>query len=129
MSVFEGIKFRGTFRAYQQRILDNADKYLQDGRINIVAAPGSGKTVLGLELIRRIGKPCIILSPTTAIREQWGTFSSDLHSIKKITSVTYQALYSALEKAEYTEDGENCDYRDIELIEAVKAAGIRHPLS
>ena len=73
MSVFEGIKFRGTFRAYQQRILDNADKYLQDGRINIVAAPGSGKTVLGLELIRRIGKPCIILSPTTAIREQWGT--------------------------------------------------------
>ena len=140
MSVFEGIKFRGTFRAYQQRILDNADKYLRDGRINIVAAPGSGKTVLGLELIRRIGKPCIILSPTTAIREQWGTrfremfaeneavyneaFSSSLHSIKKITSVTYQALYSALEKAEYTEDGENCDYRDIELIEAVKAAGI-----
>ena len=78
MNKFENIYFCGVFRDYQQRVLDNADKYLKDGKINIVAAPGSGKTVLGLELIRRLGEPCIILSPTTAIREQWGARFRDL---------------------------------------------------
>ena len=63
MNNFEKIRFKGTFRSYQSRVLDNADEYLKDGRINIVAAPGSGKTVLGLELIRRLNAPCIILSP------------------------------------------------------------------
>lgn len=71
MSTFENIHFHGGFRDYQTRVLNNADKYLADGKINIVAAPGSGKTVLGLELIRKIGEPCLIFSPTTAIREQW----------------------------------------------------------
>ena len=55
--MFENIRFDGTFRTYQQKILDGAEKYLEDGKINVVAAPGSGKTVLGLELIRRLGKP------------------------------------------------------------------------
>ncbi|MBQ8827551.1 MAG: DEAD/DEAH box helicase family protein, partial [Clostridia bacterium] len=66
MKKFENISFHGTFRNYQQHVLDNTEQYLKNGKINIVAAPGSGKTVLGLELIRRIGEPCIILSPTTA---------------------------------------------------------------
>ena len=102
MDLFQHINFKGTFRTYQQRILDNADKYLSDGKINIVAAPGSGKTILGLELIKRLKTPCIILSPTTAIRQQWGErfkdaflddpndfdslFSNDLHKIKLINS-------------------------------------------
>ena len=33
---FNNIKFKGTFRSYQQRILDSADLYLSDGKINIV---------------------------------------------------------------------------------------------
>lgn len=98
MSGYNNIYFHGTFRDYQQRVLDNADRYLKDGKINIVAAPGSGKTVLGHELIRRLGAPCIILSPTTAIRQQWGEkfrdlflddkdqfdslFSNNLHNVK-----------------------------------------------
>ena len=72
MNGFKNVNFKGKFRDYQQRVLDNANKYLKDGKINIVAAPGSGKTVLGLELIRRLVSHCIILSPTTAIRQQWG---------------------------------------------------------
>ena len=72
MTGFEKIHFKGTLRDYQQRVIDNSDKYLKDGKINIVAAPGSGKTVLGLELIRRLGEACIILSPTRSIRQQWG---------------------------------------------------------
>ena len=65
MNGFNDVKFKWEFRDYQQRVLDNANKYLLDGKINIVAAPGSGKTILGLELIRRCNAPCIILSPTT----------------------------------------------------------------
>ena len=60
---FNNISFKGVFRDYQQRVLDNSSKFLFDGKINIVAAPGSGKTILGLELIRRLDAPCIIFSP------------------------------------------------------------------
>ena len=138
--MFEGAAFRGTFRSYQQRILDNADKYLSDGRINVVAAPGSGKTVLGLELILRLAKPCIILSPTTTIRDQWGQrfienfmpdgaepskyVSFDFNSCAKITSVTYQALYSAVEKVRCAEGEEQIDYSELDIFKAVRELGI-----
>ena len=72
MKTFDKVSFKGTFRNYQQRVLDNSGKYLLNGKINIVAAPGSGKTVLGLELIKRLNAPTIILSPTTTIKYQWG---------------------------------------------------------
>ena len=54
-----------------KRVLDRADTYLKDGKIHIAAPPGSGKTTLGIELIRRLGKPCLILSPSAVIRQQW----------------------------------------------------------
>lgn len=137
---FEKIHFKGTFRDYQQRVLDNSDKYLEDGKINIVAAPGSGKTILGLELIRRLGEPCIIFSPTTAIRQQWGErfkdlflenkdefnilFSYDLHNVKPINSVTYQALYTAIEKIS-VDDAEDIDCSNIDIFTIIKNFGIK----
>ena len=137
---FEKVHFKGRFRDYQQRVLDNADTYLKDGKINIVAAPGSGKTVLGLELIRRLGSPCIVFSPTMAIREQWGErfkdlfldnvkefsllFSSDLHHIKLLNSVTYQSLYSAIDKIAANEDGA-ADCSDIDIFAAMREFGIK----
>ena len=140
MKSFENIRFRGAFRDYQQRVIDNSDKYLKDGKINIVAAPGSGKTVLGLELIRRLGAPCIILSPTTAIRQQWGErfkelflddnddfdalFSYDLHNAKLINSVTYQALYTAIDKVS-SDDEDDTDFSDIEIFDLMKKFGIK----
>ena len=140
MGCFDNVRFKGKFRDYQQRIIDNSDKYLKDGRINIVAAPGSGKTVLGLELIRRIGAPAIILSPTTAIREQWGArfkdmftrdgealdkmVSTDLNNIKTLNSITYQALYTAIEKKDDTSDNDD-NYSDIDIFAAMKGHGIK----
>lgn len=137
---FQNVHFKCNFRDYQQRVLDNPDEYLKDGKINIVAAPGSGKTVLGLELIRRLGAPCIILSPTTAIRQQWGErfkelfledkndfstlFSYDLHNMRLLNSVTYQALYSAVEKVS-PDDSEDSDYSDIDLFGTIKEFGIK----
>ena len=138
---FNNIKFKGTFRSYQQRILDSADLYLSDGKINIVAAPGSGKTILGLELIRRLGNPCIILSPTTTIREQWGErfnesflpdgyniddyVNYDLNKIVLINSITYQALYSAVNKISSSNEDEEVDYSNIDLFKLIKENGIK----
>ncbi len=132
---FDKVHFHGEFRDYQSRVLKKSDVYLTDGKINIVAAPGSGKTVLGLELIRRIGKPCLIFSPTTAIREQWGErfadlflddkndfeslFSTDLHSIKLVNSITYQALFTAMEKIDTTDDGDD-SFCDIDIVQEIK---------
>ena len=47
----KNIKFYGTYRPYQQRVLDNLVAFLNNEKIHVVAAPGSGKTILGLELI------------------------------------------------------------------------------
>ena len=140
MKSFNNIHFKGNFRDYQQRVLDNADKYLKDGKINIVAAPGSGKTVLGLELIRRLASPCIILSPTTAIRQQWGErfkelfldnaedfsllFSNDLHHIKLVNSITYQALYTAVDRISATVD-EDIDCSDVDIFATMREFGIK----
>lgn len=133
--MFEKVEFKGTFRSYQKKILDGADKYLADGKINVVAAPGSGKTVLGLELIKRLSKPCIILSPTTTVRDQWGErfkenfvkegdtenyVSSDLKNLAAITSVTYQSLYAAVERTACEEE----DYSELDLFKSVKEAGV-----
>ena len=69
---YEGIlEFKGTWRRYQARVLEHADRYMADGKIHIVAAPGSGKTTLGIELIRRMNGKALILAPSITIREQW----------------------------------------------------------
>lgn len=108
------LHFKGNWRAYQARVLQNVDKYITDGKIHIVAAPGSGKTTLGIELIRRMGEVTLILAPSITIREQWVSrieeaflcdglktgdyISQDLKNPRCITVITYQALHSAMTK-------------------------------
>ena len=71
-NIYENLlQFKGTWREYQDRVLTNSQKYLADRKLHIVAAPGSGKTTLGIELIRRLGEPCLVLSPSITIRQQW----------------------------------------------------------
>ena len=65
------LQFKGEWRSYQQRVLSHFSEYKTDGKIHIVAAPGSGKTTLGIEFIRLLDQPAIILVPTITIREQW----------------------------------------------------------
>ena len=150
MNIYDGILgFNGTFRTYQQRVLDNAADYLSDGRVHIVAAPGSGKTTLGIELIRQLGKPALILSPRLVIRDQWigrieeaflrqktpGLLSTDLRKPGVITSVTYQTLYCASVRYKGVEEdaadptdeaapSETVDFSGFDLYRTVKNAGI-----
>jgi superfamily II DNA or RNA helicase len=107
------LEFQGAWRDYQQRVLDELAGHLSDQRLNVVAAPGSGKTVLGLEVMCRIGRPALILAPTIAIRNQWvdrlsqffrppgavpaDWISTSLGSPRKLTISTYQALHATSE--------------------------------
>lgn len=106
----ENLKFRKSWRAYQTRVLSELEGYLNDNHLHIIAAPGSGKTVLGLEVVRRLNKPTLILSPTLTIRDQWldrlmelflpegelmpSWISMDIRNPKLLTITTYQALHS-----------------------------------
>eukprot|EP01038_Epipyxis_sp_PR26KG_P000136 gene136-196_t len=67
----EKLSFQGKWRSYQKQVLDELDTHLDNNHLHIVAAPGSGKTILGLEVMRRLGKPALVLAPTVTIRNQW----------------------------------------------------------
>ncbi|NPA07006.1 MAG: DEAD/DEAH box helicase family protein [Chloroflexi bacterium] len=73
--MFERWEFQHPFRKYQRVVLSQIQSILDtaqdDRRYHIVAPPGSGKTILGLELIRRLGRPALVLTPTTTIQMQW----------------------------------------------------------
>ena len=67
----DNLKFKYTWRNYQQKFLDGFQEHIKDGHLHVIAPPGSGKTILGLEILKRIGKPTLVLSPTLTIRNQW----------------------------------------------------------
>ncbi|MFW9787478.1 MAG: DEAD/DEAH box helicase [Candidatus Thorarchaeota archaeon] len=108
------VKFRSIWRSYQARVLSELDQHLDDNKLHVVAAPGSGKTVLGLEVVHRINRPTLILAPTLAIRDQWiqrlvelylpknaktpEWISRDLTDLGFITVATYQALHTAMSR-------------------------------
>ena len=113
--LYQNISFKYPFRDYQTRVLNTLDEKLSDNKIHIVAAPGSGKTVLGLEIVRRLDIPVLILVPSISIREQWidrlltlfvnesskdywmDKISDTLDNPGIITCITYQALYAKYE--------------------------------
>jgi len=104
------IKFKYSWRKYQQRVLAELQDHLFDEHLHIIAPPGSGKTVLGLEVAVRLNKPTLILAPTIAIRNQWiqrfcelflqtnltpDWISRDIRNPKFMTVATYQGLHAA----------------------------------
>jgi len=67
------LAFDGTWRRYQALALDafEDDRRHRRRRTHIVAPPGSGKTLLGMEIVRRLGTRALVLVPNTAVQEQW----------------------------------------------------------
>lgn len=103
-------KFKYSWRSYQKKVLDEFDNFLHDRHLHIVAPPGSGKTVLGLEAAIRLNKPTLILAPTLTIRDQWidrlcelfletnivpDWISTDIRKPQFLTLATYQGLHMA----------------------------------
>ncbi|MCR4880795.1 MAG: DEAD/DEAH box helicase family protein [bacterium] len=114
------LKFSGQWRDYQKRILEDLNFHLADNKIHVVAAPGAGKTTLGIEVIARIKKSTLILAPTITIRNQWkqriidsflngnseDILSTDIKEPKFITIITYQALLAAFCGTKENEENE-----------------------
>ncbi|MEZ5079623.1 MAG: DEAD/DEAH box helicase family protein [Thermoleophilia bacterium] len=73
MSAFDGLRFDGAWRHYQQLALDAFERDRTEGsrHTHVVAPPGSGKTLMGLEVVRRLGVPALVLAPNTAVQAQW----------------------------------------------------------
>jgi superfamily II DNA or RNA helicase len=65
--------FRGSWRHYQDLALEAFERDRAAGRLSthLVVPPGSGKTLLGFEILRRLGSPALVLAPNTAIQAQW----------------------------------------------------------
>ena len=103
------LKLQVPLRAYQQKLLNlvsTADAR-SDQRLHIASPPGSGKTLMGLELARRLGEPTVVFAPTTTIQQQWhdevglllpqgleaaSYVSTDVNRLAPITVLTYQVL-------------------------------------
>jgi len=114
-SIISKLKFKGSWRSYQKRVLDELEYHLNDNKLNIVAAPGAGKTTLGIEVILRLKNPAFILAPTVTIKNQWkqrildnflpsdfnsDLISTDIKNVSEITISTYQGLHSLYKNIE-----------------------------
>jgi superfamily II DNA or RNA helicase len=73
VSELAGLAFSGTWRRYQQQALDAFERDRAAGarRTHLVAPPGSGKTLLGVELVRRLGHRALVLAPNSAVQGGW----------------------------------------------------------
>lgn len=124
-SLLPAMTFRSQWRKYQVMILDLFEgRDPQKRTFHVVAPPGSGKTLVGLEVIRRLGRPAVTFSPTTTIQGQWrervrlflpdppageasppglARVSTDPVSLRDISCLTYQSLSTQTEEREFLE--------------------------
>jgi superfamily II DNA or RNA helicase len=70
---FAATAFRYPVRHHQRRALGAVEAARAAGRRRayLVLPPGAGKTVIGLEVARRLGRRTLVLGPNTAIQAQW----------------------------------------------------------
>lgn len=113
LTSFKSLNFKYSWRKYQEVFLNHFQEHIKDNHLHVIAPPGSGKTLLGLEIVRRIGKRTIVLSPTLTIRNQWEErlqefftdkryyegASFDLNDLGDITFSTYQSLHALYKRS------------------------------
>ncbi len=118
---FPALALRSEWRTYQRTILDQFDHRDPAKRtFHVVAPPGSGKTLVGIEIARRIGRPAVTFSPTTTIQEQWrekvrlflpegaegerllrAGVSTDPADLAALSCLTYQSLSTQTQAHEF----------------------------
>jgi hypothetical protein len=100
---FGHLAFRGVWRRYQQLALEAFEQDRARGRrrTHIVAPPGSGKTLLGMEIVRRLDAPALVLAPNSAVQGQWLRVPAEFgaqpgaagtNAEASVACLTYQAL-------------------------------------
>lgn len=128
--VFNKLVFQFPFRKYQNLILHQVETAQdKEKKYHVVAPPGSGKTIVGLELIKRFGEPAVVFAPTSTIQLQWRerlrmfipkdekiklndivSISSD--NLKLINAFTYQLLSSPAENLQFFEEAALFEWKD-----------------
>ncbi|GAB3929000.1 hypothetical protein GCM10011575_25740 [Microlunatus endophyticus] len=91
-----------TLRKHQRLAMEALDRAWSEGRRRawVVLPPGAGKTLLGVETAHLLGLPTVVLSPNTAIQNQWVDASAqagleagdDRDLATALSSLTYQSL-------------------------------------
>ncbi|MCL2379539.1 MAG: DEAD/DEAH box helicase family protein [Coriobacteriia bacterium] len=119
--------FKYPWRKYQANVLAELERHMHDDKLHVVAAPGAGKTVLGLEVIRRLNKNVLILSPTLTIKNQWvdrfltlfvqgnpapSFISSDIYNLDRFNVATYQGLHFAHKRRQIEETLDSSEEED-----------------
>src|SRR5262245_45543501 len=97
------LAFQSEWRRYQRLALEAFERDREEGRrrTHIVAPPGAGKTLVGMEIVGRLGVPALVLAPNSAVQGQWlraaslfgappGVAAAD--AAAPIACLTYQAL-------------------------------------
>jgi superfamily II DNA or RNA helicase len=115
---FSRTHWPGALRPYQATTLERLDTAWAGGRRRAwaVLPPGAGKTLIGLEAARRLGRKVVVLVPNTAIQDQWiahwrrftpvtATADTDRSLGADVTVLTYQSLAVFDPDAETDEEG------------------------
>ena len=134
---YDGLRRPFALRRHQAEALEAVDAARQQGRTRwwVTMPPGAGKTLVGTEVARTLGRRTVVFSPNTAVQGQWartwdsygtdaatraGT-SRDLHTC--FSALTYQSL--AVFDAESDEDAhlDRLHPNGLALIERMRTAG------
>ncbi len=123
-SPLANLQFRYPLRRYQKEIIELVNLKLERGEkeLHIVAPPGAGKTIIGLQIISQFKCNSLVLCPNTTIQSQWaakaelflppelegfgtGEFigTHEDRPLKPITLLTYQVLSTPGREQEYLE--------------------------
>ena len=62
----------------------------------LVVPPGGGKTLIGLEAVRRLGRLAVVLCPNTAIQAQWAAQWQAAFTPPDVAATTSRELPTAL---------------------------------
>lgn len=94
------VEFDFELREYQKEAVE---KWMRSKRGVIVLPTGAGKTIIALEIIRRLSVSTLVVVPTLALLEQWkerlsvfgnvGEFSGRKKELNPITVTTYDSAY------------------------------------
>ena len=98
MDAISQLRFTGTWRHYQELALDSFEVDRAAGRrsTHLVAPPGSGKTLLGFEVLRRLGAPALVLAPSSAIQAQWARAGDAFGAPPGLVAATAEAPVACL---------------------------------
>ncbi|TXE19020.1 hypothetical protein ES692_03965 [Psychroserpens burtonensis] len=67
----DALEFIFLWRSYQAELVKHFNSPSSDHHFHVMTPPGCGKTILGIEILRKLGNKTLVLALTLTIRNQW----------------------------------------------------------